>query len=134
MMTIGVDKLFLLVAGLSALIGIVLGGFILEGAYEFRVTHVHLLLFGWLSNAVYGLFYRGCPELSKSKLAWAHFGAAVIGTLGLSIGFLFQGEEDMMWLLWTGANLATLSAVLFLVSVVQNIRLEIADTAKKPKG
>ncbi|MEM9633487.1 MAG: LPXTG cell wall anchor domain-containing protein [Pseudomonadota bacterium] len=121
-MTVGPEKFFFLVAGFCALAGMVLGGSVLEGAYELQVVHVHLLLFGWLSNIAYGLYFQSNPAMSRTKVAWAQFGSAVAGTIGLSVGFVFYGEESMTWLIWVGADFAMLSAALFLVSVLRSFK------------
>lgn len=117
-------KLFLLLAGICGLIGIMLGGLLFEGAYELKLVHVHLLLFGWLSNAVYGLFYNSYPQIASGKIAWVHFGSALIGTLMLSVGFYFYGDEGYAWIIMIGANFVVLAAILFLVSLVRSFRLQ----------
>jgi hypothetical protein len=41
--------------------------------YTMRPVHVHLNLLGWVSIAMFGLFYRVVPEAASTKLARAHF-------------------------------------------------------------
>jgi cbb3-type cytochrome oxidase subunit 1 len=53
-------------------------------------THAHVLLIGWVSFAIYGVFYHLFPEAAASRLAAAHFWLAQASFLALIAGlFLF---------------------------------------------
>jgi hypothetical protein len=79
---------FLRAATIYALIGMALGNYM--GAshdHSQAPTHAHLLLLGWVSMAIYGLFYRGMPA-PATKLMHAHKWLAHISLVGL-VGGLF---------------------------------------------
>lgn len=48
-------------------------------------THAHLLLFGWVSMALYAAFYRLVPA-AATRLATVHAALAHIGLIGLTVG------------------------------------------------
>ena len=51
-------------------------------------THAHILVVGWVSFAIYGVFYHLVPRAAESRLALAHFWLAQASFLVL-IGALF---------------------------------------------
>ena len=58
---------FLLVAVVAAMIGMG-GGIFMAITHDFTLApaHAHLNLLGWVSMALYGLFYRAFPELLRA--------------------------------------------------------------------
>jgi phosphotransferase system glucose/maltose/N-acetylglucosamine-specific IIC component len=81
------DLPFLIAALLCAVAGMAMG-IVMGILHDFSLSpvHAHLNLVGFLALAVYGLIYRGWPELSASSLAPVQFWTAVIGALLLPIG------------------------------------------------
>ncbi|MEG0384400.1 hypothetical protein [Solibacillus cecembensis] len=76
-------------AAIFGLIGAVIGSDMSgSGNYAMRPVHAHILVVGWLSIAVWALFYRTFTVKSK-KLVNLHGWTAVIGTIGLTVGMLF---------------------------------------------
>ena len=65
---------FLLVAVVAAMIGMG-GGIFMAITHDFTLApaHAHLNLLGWVSMALYGLFYRAFPELSGGRLPQVTF-------------------------------------------------------------
>ncbi|TQR17808.1 hypothetical protein [Psychrobacillus soli] len=59
------------------------------GSYALRPIHAHILLVGWLSLFVYGLFYR-LYKIKSPKLVAVHGWAAIIGAVGLTLGMYLQ--------------------------------------------
>lgn len=65
---------FLRIAVLYLLVGVALGIAMAAGHdYRFAPVHAHLNLLGWVSMALFGLFYRAVPAAAGTKLATAHF-------------------------------------------------------------
>lgn len=65
---------FLRLAVMYALIGVTLG--IIMAAshdYGFKPVHAHLNLLGWVSMALFGLWYRAVPSSTDNMLAKIHF-------------------------------------------------------------
>ncbi|SFU10008.1 hypothetical protein SAMN05444141_108224 [Pseudovibrio denitrificans] len=109
---------FLGLASISSVLGIALGGMVLEGDYEFMPVHAHLLLLGWLSNGIFGLYYRTCGAVQARLSVWAHFLLALGATALMPTGLLLVDSEDYNWVIWFGASFASLSAVAFLLNLI----------------
>ncbi|GBG08504.1 hypothetical protein PAT3040_03090 [Paenibacillus agaridevorans] len=76
-------------AAVFGLIGAILGADMAgSGNYQLRAVHAHILVVGWLSVFVWGLFYQVFKVKAK-KLVSLHGWLSVIGSIGLSVGMLF---------------------------------------------
>lgn len=71
---------------LGAYIGSHMAG---QGSYALRPIHAHILLVGWLSLFVYGLFYK-LYKIKSPKLVAVHGWTAIIGAIGLPLGMYLQ--------------------------------------------
>ena len=73
---------FLRLAVLFALIGMSLG-YWMGATEQFAAApvHAHINLLGWVSMALYGLFYRVQPGAAHGALPKVHFWVTVIGLL-----------------------------------------------------
>ena len=71
---------FLRLAVLFALIGMSLG-YWMGATEQFAASpvHAHINLLGWVSMALYGLFYRVQPGAAQGRLPAVHFWVAVVG-------------------------------------------------------
>lgn len=65
---------FLRLAVLYLIAGVSLGLY-MAGSHDhgMRPVHAHLNLLGWVSLALFGLFYRAWPQAARSPWAFAHF-------------------------------------------------------------
>ena len=59
------------------------------GSYAWRPIHAHILLVGWLSLFVYGLFYK-MYKIKSPKLVVFHGWTALLGAIGLPAGMYLQ--------------------------------------------
>ncbi|WP_419960550.1 hypothetical protein [Psychrobacillus sp. BM2] len=75
---------------LFGLLGAYLGSHMAgAGSYALRPIHAHILLVGWLSLFVYGLFYK-IYKVKFPKLVAFHGWSAIIGAIGLTLGMYLQ--------------------------------------------
>lgn len=75
---------------LFGLLGAYLGSHMAgAGSYALRPIHAHILLVGWLSLFVYGLFYK-LYKVKFPKLVAFHGWSAIIGAIGLTVGMYLQ--------------------------------------------
>lgn len=75
---------------LFGLLGAYLGSHMAgAGSYALRPIHAHILLVGWLSLFVYGLFYK-LYKVKFPKLVALHGWSAIIGAIGLTAGMYLQ--------------------------------------------
>lgn len=87
---------FLRVAVIAALCGMV-WGVVMAATQNFAPAsaHAHLNLLGWVSMALYGLFYRVVPTAAVGRLPTAHFWVALAGVIVFvpSLGVLLAGPK-----------------------------------------
>lgn len=82
-----IDRWFILMAIVYALLGMVLGLWMgAQEDYTHVPVHAHINLVGWASMALFGLLYRSYPELAKSRLAKLHFWFMALGTPVMLVG------------------------------------------------
>ena len=115
---------FLRLAVVFALIGMCLGYWMgVTERFDAAPVHAHINLLGWVSMALYGLFYRVQPGAAQGTLPVVHFWVAVIGLLvfmpALAAKLLgspaMQGAANIG--LMIGSTLTLASMVLFAVIV-----------------
>jgi cbb3-type cytochrome oxidase subunit 1 len=85
-------------------------------------AHAHLNLVGWVTMALFGVFYHLVPAAAQSPLAKVHFALATIGVWlmvpGIALAVMGQTE-----LLAIAGSLATVASMLvFLFTVVRQRR------------
>lgn len=77
-------------AALFGLVGTILGSHMAgSGSYAFKPIHAHVLLVGWLSVFSWGVFYK-IYRVRAGKLVNVHGWAAIIGSIGLTVGMWLQ--------------------------------------------
>jgi heme/copper-type cytochrome/quinol oxidase subunit 1 len=110
----------LLSAAIYALVGMGLGIFMAASHdHTMSTVHAHLNLLGWVSMALFGLYYHAVPQ-AVNRLAIAH---ATIATIGLwllipGIAMVYLGMNEGVAI---AGSLVTISAMaLFALIVVRN--------------
>lgn len=85
-------------------------------------AHAHLNLLGWVSMAIFGVYYHLVPAAAASRLATLHFIVATLGLIvfvpGIALAIMGRGEA----LASIGALLSLASMLIFLVTVVRNVQ------------
>ncbi len=96
-------------------------------------AHAHLNLLGWVSMALYGLYYRSAPGI-RPRLAWTQ---AIAGTVGFVTMFgglatlLTTGDPRAEAAIGIGAIAAVLGMLLFLAQVLTEHRRRPAAWASE---
>ncbi|HEY4136285.1 MAG TPA: cytochrome-c oxidase [Alphaproteobacteria bacterium] len=123
-MSTSIERFFFRIAVLYALIGMC-AGIAMAATQNFAPApaHAHLLLLGWLSMFVYGIFYKMHPQ-TQGKLAIAQFWAANVGLWGLVSGIflIVTGHHQAEPLAAVGGLCALLGMILFAVQVFRGTR------------
>ena len=116
-----IEKYCIGVAAVAALCGMGLGIFMgMNQDFTLMPAHAHLNLLGWVSMALYGLYYRGARFL-RIRLAWIQAGLATVGfvlmTGALGI-YLVTLDHRFSTVISIGACLSLVAMALFLIQVV----------------
>ena len=122
----------LAVAASAALCGMSLGIYMAANQdFTLAPAHAHLNLLGWVSMALYGLWYRGA-EITRPRLAWTQ---AIVATVGFAVMvaalalMLATGEHRFEALIGVGAIFTVLGMLLFLFQILTEGR---AVAARRP--
>jgi len=123
---------FLRLAVLAALIGMIWGN--VMGATHNHLAssaHAHLNLLGWVSMAIYGLFYRVAPQAAVGVLPRAHFWLSLVGVM-LMVPSLAIVLTQYQPGLAVAQPLLALSGVVILLSMLLFAVVVFKATGKSP--
>jgi hypothetical protein len=132
-----IEQFCIAVAATAALCGMGLGIFMaMNHDFAMMPVHAHINLLGWVSMALYGLYYRGAAIL-RIRLAWIQAATATAGFVMMTGGlaaFLVTLDERFEALIGIGASLSFAGMALFLAQVVAEGRRPArgADPAALP--
>ena len=116
---------FLRAATVYAVIGMALGNYMgASGDHSQTPTHAHLLLLGWVSMAIYGLFYRGLSSEPAGKLMVTHKWLAHVSLITVTGGLaaMFAGHDAVEPVVGLASIAAFLNMVIFSVIVFKTTR------------
>jgi hypothetical protein len=107
-------------AGVTALAGMSLGIYMgIAQDHTLAPVHVHLNLLGWVSQFLFGLYYR-THENAVGRLALLQVSVSAAGYLSMMAGLavmLLTGNEGFLPVAVAGSVLAWLGMLLFLIAV-----------------
>ena len=87
-------------------------------------VHAHLNLLGWVTMAIYGIFYALTHASLKPKLAWTNFGLAALGVaLMIPSLALYLPARDTKFVpgILAGEVATILSLLVFAISVYREL-------------
>ena len=114
---------FIRLAVLYLICGITLGiGMAMTGDHNLHPVHAHLNLLGWVSMALFGLFYRAWPAASETMLAKAHFWLYVPAHLVqmVTLTMLYRGNAAMEPVLGIASIAVGVAILCFAIVVWKN--------------
>ncbi len=130
-----IEQYCIAVAATAALCGMGLGIFMASNQdFTLMPAHAHLNLLGWVSMALYGLYYRGAALL-RVRLAWIQAGVATVGFVvmtGALAGLLITLDHRFEAFIGIGASLSFLAMALFLAQVLTEGRRPAAKGVPAP--
>lgn len=118
---------FLRLAVVTAVVGMIWGN-VMGATHDHSASsaHAHLNLLGWVSMAVYGLFYRVAPQAARGVLPMTHFWLSLLGLVMMipALAVILTQYEPLLAVAIPVAGLSglvvLLSMVLFAVIVFRN--------------
>jgi dolichyl-phosphate-mannose--protein O-mannosyl transferase len=91
-----------------------------SGDHTLAPAHAHLNLVGWVTMALFGIYYHLVPAAAEGKMAKLHFALATAGLFilvpGIAMAISGGGEIPAK----IGSTLTLLSMVVFAVTVFRN--------------
>lgn len=80
-------------------------------------AHAHLNLVGWVTMALFGVFYHLVPSAAETTLAKVHFALATIGVWFMvpGIALAIQGRTEVPVIIGSFATVASMLVFLFTV-------------------
>jgi hypothetical protein len=88
------------------------------GDHSLAIAHAHLNLVGWVTLALFAVYYRLTPAANASRLARVQAVVAILGTAVMVPGIVVVVGGGPAGLAAAGSALSVTSAVLFLVTVL----------------
>ncbi len=93
----GIGKAFFVSALVYGVLGMLLGlQMAMSNNHGQMPTHAHIMVIGWLSFAVFGLFYAAHANAAPRLLALLHFWLAQLSLAALSVGLylIYSGQKQ----------------------------------------
>ena len=115
-----ISQWFLRLSVLYLIAGVSLGIFMAASHdHTMHPVHAHLNLLGWVTMALFGVFYRAYPEAAASRLAKAHFWLYVPAHFVqmVSLAALYRGVTAVEPLLGAVSSLVGIAILVFAVTV-----------------
>lgn len=92
----------------------------ISGDHTLAPAHAHLNLVGWVTMALFGLYYHAVPAAAEAALARLHYGVATAGVVLMVPGIILAVQEDGEALAAIGSLLTLASMLIFVVTVLRN--------------
>jgi len=99
-----------------------------SGDHTLAPAHAHLNLVGWVTMALFGIYYHLVPAAAQGRLPTLHFALATVGVWLMFPGIILalQGKTELLAVLGSLATL--LSMLLFLVIVLMKASSSAANS------
>lgn len=88
--------------------------------HQLASAHAHLNLVGWVTMALFGVFYHLVPSAASSRLATLHFGVHTVAVWLMVPGIVLAIRQTTEVLAILGSFAALLSMLIFLYIVVRS--------------
>ncbi|UGX85688.1 cbb3-type cytochrome c oxidase subunit I [Phyllobacterium meliloti] len=118
-----VSQLFFKTATVFFLIGIILGLQMgISGDHAAFPAHAHLNLLGWVTSAIFGIYYALNPARAEGRLPMIQFAIFTIGVIIMipALYFLNLGNTAMEPLVGIGSFIVLAGVALFAAVVFSN--------------
>jgi cbb3-type cytochrome oxidase subunit 1 len=120
----GISNLFMIVAVVAVTLGMIWG---IEMSatqnHSMAPAHAHLNLIGWVTMALFAVYYHLVPAAGEKTLAKVHFGVATLGLVLIVPGIVMALNRSGEALAKAGSVLTLLSMLIFLWTVARNARV-----------
>lgn len=115
---------FLKIAAVYFVVAVALGLYMgITSQFTQAPVHAHLNLLGWVSMALFGLFYRAYPAAGETGLARWHFWLhnATLPVFMAALFLMLAGNEALGPVVGAAATVTLIGIVLFAVNLWRNV-------------
>lgn len=110
----GIARYFMLLGVISAILGMTWGiQMSASGNHTMAAAHAHLNLLGWVSCAIFALYYHSVPSAADNPLARVHLLIATAGLITIVPGIVMALQREGETLAKIGSMLTLLSMLVF---------------------
>ena len=115
----GIAHYFMLVAVVSVSLGMIWGMQMAASEnHAMRSAHAHLNLVGWVTMALFAVYYHLVPEAGARPPARVHLGVAVVGVVLMVPGIAMANAGGSPGVAIAGSLVSMASMLIFLATVV----------------
>ena len=112
---------FIQLAALCVTLGMALGIFMAaSGDHTLTGAHAHLNLVGWVTLALFGIYYHLTPAAAAAGLAKTHFLVAAVGVVLMIPGIIIAILYEQAGLAVAGSLVTLASMLIFLLTVFRH--------------
>ena len=78
-------------------------------------AHAHIMLLGWVTSALFGIYYALLPAKAERRIAFVHFGVYLIGMIIMlpALYLKYTGYPKFEPLLGSGSMIVALGVLIF---------------------
>ncbi|MDX2157517.1 MAG: hypothetical protein SFW09_13520 [Hyphomicrobiaceae bacterium] len=123
---VGIARAFFTSALVYGVVGMLLGlSMAMQHNHSQMPTHAHVMVIGWVSFAIFGLFYTQHAKSVPRILSYIHFWLAQLSLLGLVVGLwlIYSGQTQYDPVAAVSSTAYALSFVLFAIIALLAMRM-----------
>lgn len=115
-----ISDLFFKTAVVFLIVGIAVGlQMSISGVHNVTGAHAHVSLLGWVTSAIFGVYYALNPGKAEGRLPLVHFGIYTLGVVVMNVAlYLLPLGNPAMGPFLAGGSLITFLGVLVFAVVV----------------
>lgn len=116
----GIAYYFMVLAVIAVSCGMVLG-IVMAASHDHTLApvHAHLNLIGWVTMALFAIYYHLVPAAGQGSLARLHLGLATLGVVTIVPGIALAVTKQSEGLAVVGSFITLAAMLLFLVVVLK---------------
>lgn len=116
----GISFYFMVLAVIAVTCGMALGiHMAISHDHTLAPVHAHLNLIGWVTMALFAIYYHIVPQAGQGLLPKIHLAVATVGVVTIVPGIALAVTKQTEGLAAIGSIITLVSMVIFLITVVK---------------
>ena len=111
-----ISKLFFKTAIVFLLIGVAVGlQMAISGDHGVFSAHAHINLLGWVTSAIFGIYYALNPAKAQRRIAMVHYGVYTLGLIVMApaLYFMLRGNPSLEPVVAIGSLIVAAGVLIF---------------------